>query len=640
MYNKKVWNTGERITADKLNNIEEGIYSNALVNKTQQVYINGLFNENKDGRLSVEGEGNDLKLEGSKEGLVTVDKIVGNTLVNLSPHYTLNCTLASDYDNFKPLLQNTYGSDSMSVGRVIQDIKPTTTYTVIYNIKQIPTEGVYLLNNPNINAIFSTHIQISSTDTLGIKCATLTSESDLTNKYVVLRSQNRNGRGVVEVEVIAILEGDYINKPIPSEAFGGLQSSFEENLVTEEMIEQGLESAENLGKYKVLVKLIGKNKVDVSKVTSGYITSIGQIVNNVSSNFKSDFIKISPNTNYIAKIHNGNWVVHGNYSWFDSNKVFIRRDTTNTYITSPSNAEYLIYHRATLNNVNIDDLLSIQCQIEEGTVSTDYEEYFERTTNVYLNSLLLEGDEIVMKDGELCHYHKGLIDIWTGDENWTIELTVDGGIYAKWSQTYDQGIDVQIGTNSLTTQMCDKLPIGNPYTDLNCVWIYKGAEKGNVERRLALDGTQTTIEEFVNWLKNNPLKVYYPLQNPYYEPIQSDKLLLECANDSTLHIESIVPVENISASYTGNVPSVYAIEETNQTQDDLIDISLCATDEMYMMIEPLLETIPTTTFSVRMVSKMVEMYVAMVERGLKTIDEVPLRYREQVKEILESKEEI
>ena len=35
---------------------------------------------------------------------------------------------------------------------------------------------------------------------------------------------------------------------------------------------------------------------------------------------------------------------------------------------------------------------------------------------------------------------------------------------------------------------------------------------------------------------------------------------------------------------------------------------------------------------------MVELYVVMVQRGLKTIDQVPVRYREQVKVILEAVE--
>jgi hypothetical protein len=36
---------------------------------------------------------------------------------------------------------------------------------------------------------------------------------------------------------------------------------------------------------------------------------------------------------------------------------------------------------------------------------------------------------------------------------------------------------------------------------------------------------------------------------------------------------------------------------------------------------------------------MVELYVVMVQRGLKTLDEVPVRYRDKVKEVLEQIEE-
>ena len=82
-----------------------------------------------------------------------------------------------------------------------------------------------------------------------------------------------------------------------------------------------------------------------------------------------------------------------------------------------------------------------------------------------------------------------------------------------------------------------------------------------------------------------------------------------------------------------NAKSIENIQQVNSGQDDLIDIALLATDEMYMMIEPLLAAQPQT-INGKGVSKMVDMYVAMVIRGLKTIDEVPARYREQVKEIL------
>ena len=77
------------------------------------------------------------------------------------------------------------------------------------------------------------------------------------------------------------------------------------------------------------------------------------------------------------------------------------------------------------------------------------------------------------------------------------------------------------------------------------------------------------------------------------------------------------------------------IKEVNNTQDILIDTTMMATDEVYTMLEPILEMIPTTIESKeRSVSKMVDMYVAMVQRGLKTIEQVPARYREEVIEIL------
>ena len=83
------------------------------------------------------------------------------------------------------------------------------------------------------------------------------------------------------------------------------------------------------------------------------------------------------------------------------------------------------------------------------------------------------------------------------------------------------------------------------------------------------------------------------------------------------------------------ITKITEIDKENLIQNELIDISLLANDEMYMMIEPLLEAI---IINERGVSKMVDMYVAMIIRGLKTIDEVPLRYREEVRLILEQLE--
>ena len=78
------------------------------------------------------------------------------------------------------------------------------------------------------------------------------------------------------------------------------------------------------------------------------------------------------------------------------------------------------------------------------------------------------------------------------------------------------------------------------------------------------------------------------------------------------------------------------LKEENQTQSELIDITMMATDEMFSLIEPMLSNLKSATR--KGVTPMVEMYVAMVQRGLKTIDEVPARYRAEVERILKQLE--
>ena len=76
------------------------------------------------------------------------------------------------------------------------------------------------------------------------------------------------------------------------------------------------------------------------------------------------------------------------------------------------------------------------------------------------------------------------------------------------------------------------------------------------------------------------------------------------------------------------------LQEENKTQDILIDTTMLATDEIFTMIEPILELASQNLSLEKGVSKMVDMYVCMIQRGLKTIDQVPERYREEVKRIL------
>lgn len=69
---------------------------------------------------------------------------------------------------------------------------------------------------------------------------------------------------------------------------------------------------------------------------------------------------------------------------------------------------------------------------------------------------------------------------------------------------------------------------------------------------------------------------------------------------------------------------------------NIIDSILLGMDELLQLIEPILGFLPMTldVEQEKTVSKFVALYVLMIQRGLKTIDEVPERLRIDVKNLL------
>lgn len=552
-------------------------------NKVQDTYISGLFNENNDKRLTIEGEGNSLKLEGSKEGLVTVDKVVGNTLVNIMPNINTispNLNDGTDLGYYSIVFDRLINSKTYNLV-ILNNPCITQYYISSLGISWTNVGNSFIVNNSNLNQSEKRNLQFKTTRVL--------TNEELSNLKFILVEGNTS----------------------PTQAIEGMQSSFEENLVTQEMVTQGLESAENLGKYKVPVRVVRKNYINDISILDGASNKLFSLGLTSTSIYR-----VVSKNNFIIRI----------VEYQNESNVLVPSTTTNDIeFTLTDGVEWV------LQIWNAD-----WTRVDKTTTDLKlYDKNSECTVNTYLNSPLLEGDEIVEYNGELCHYHKceyGIVD-GSDDEKWTQSNGDSVGIYKYVACTnYADFMSKANGRISDTLINNYGLTMINPYSNPNSGMMFVLGSSLRV--RLA-PNKDTLLEDFLTIVRNNPIIIVYTLAEPWYEPIQADKLLLECANDSTLHIESIVPVESVKASYTGNVPSVYALEETNANQDNLIDISLMATDEMYMMLEPILEMMPTTmNINKRMVSKMVDMYVAMVIRGLKTIDEVPVRYRKTVQDII------
>lgn len=150
----------------------------------------------------------------------------------------------------------------------------------------------------------------------------------------------------------------------------------------------------------------------------------------------------------------------------------------------------------------------------------------------------------------------------------------------------------------------------------------------------------TYNEDFVVQLMHNmPFDEQYGLGKSQEELLQLGALVNEIPEIEVPQFKQVVYKYNQEDNtvYTELIDRPLTAEEQLQKkveqQDLTIDTMLLATDELYTMVEPLLASIPQS-INVRGVSKMVDLYVVMVMRGLKTIEEVPARYRQQVKDIL------
>ena len=75
---------------------------------------------------------------------------------------------------------------------------------------------------------------------------------------------------------------------------------------------------------------------------------------------------------------------------------------------------------------------------------------------------------------------------------------------------------------------------------------------------------------------------------------------------------------------------MYAVAESDEKHEDMTDLLLLGISDMFTIFEPLLimyEEQTPATFSNR---NMVELYREIIRRELKTIDEIPERFRKYI----------
>ena len=100
----------------------------------------------------------------------------------------------------------------------------------------------------------------------------------------------------------------------------------------------------------------------------------------------------------------------------------------------------------------------------------------------------------------------------------------------------------------------------------------------------------------------------------------------EEVDEKYVNMDYVVELNDVEESFN------FFSEETS----NIIDSILLGMDELLQLIESILGFLPMTLDAEqeKVVSKFVALYVLMIQRGLKTIEEIPERFKEDVKNLL------
>lgn len=531
---------------------ENQLLINSLLNYSNRLsylerMLDLLFSENVSHRTKLIIEGNHLSLANSKEGLIQINSTGGNTLVNI--------------------IQSHKKGDNTVMLRHGGLLKTNTIYTLIAPAFDSNVNEMYVGykgSDAIVNYQSSNIVSFNTGDSILSDFIYCYYKGDDSTTYI----------NNVPLKYI-ILEGDYTNKPIP-DYFTGMQSSFEDKLVTQEMVDSGKELAENLGKYKVEYKVIGKNKF------SGYIDNYAYNNNGELEPSNNFFVSKKIDVRNLKSFKLIDTYVIENLYAFDKQGNFIEKIYKNgSNITVSNNTYGYISMRYVKNNNLGYDLNSHNTQLEEGSTATAYEPYKESFKTYYLNSPLLEGDTIEESNGNVYHVHRynkvvldGSNDMINYDTNVSTDICDDTTlVYQMWLK------DKEYYPAPIDSGFCDKIQymrydggFGNS-NNFGTEAINTGGGYTHFYLRLLKSKLPTEdANGFRSYLQSNPLIVVYPLASPTREIIsENDDLMMKCFNNSSIDYDSVIPVEKTDVTFTGEGTSTTSllVDDINLETDEI-----------------------------------------------------------------------
>lgn len=410
-------------------------------------------------------------------------------------------------------------------------IKPSTTYTVVGYVDSNTLNDTFILssnevNNKSISAFSNTIVSINP-KVVGRIAYKLTTRDSFDNVNMLLRCflNNKNTKGSITLK-IALYEGDLTNE---INGFGnGIHSLGEQenNTLTIKTTGKNIVNLSKLSKQSHL--LVDKNE-DTISVEALNTNRYPNVNYSLDSKFiemcRGKYITISceriennsqlqtPSLFQITTVY-----ADGSRSYLGLNVNRLR----STHLIKENLSDFIIGFYASNTSDYYEELPKstfVKPQIEISNEASPFEKYKENEYKFKLSEPLRSlpngvCDEVNLQTGKIIRRVGKVVFDGSSDEIWTLST----------GSTPFIATHIKDMKNILSSLLCDTLPVRFDGTE-NMISANRLLISGvmtcgtNNELRLRTGNLSTTLENSLNWLKNNPTTVYYQLKDEVIEDI-------------------------------------------------------------------------------------------------------------------------
>lgn len=588
---KNIKEIGKELLGKSLNSFHRktGLTQLEKNNEIQDGILNGILSQVDDAYIEKTEQSNVIHLDGSGDGVVVLDSVEGNTMVNVIDCSNISNVMGGTWTFADGVLEVNFTNMRDAVWKDEITLKPNTTYTISYDLETMITDestnelsyvGFTVYEKTNSEKWWSSSsdgyyvndsLQITA-DKLGTVCTkkvfkTFTTKGE--SSIAICGSYYNSGvSGYTKFKKLMLLEGDYTNKEI--NYFEGLQSSFEEKVSNE-------------GKYEIEILMNNKNLAKVnsySNTVHEYSSGHVGVVKIIEKN-----IKVNPNLNYILSFTNVGdtlpqycTVLYSEVPFtsdtLDHNALYVHCEknrgrkyahiTTSGGFGTVANQSQYLGKKLALKDIKLEPL-----------TNSDYEDNKQNKIKLLINEPLRSGvtkkDKLCIIDNKL-HIERNTKQLnLDGSRGWVIASGHENICHARLPQKLlGEDIDL-IAHNSLLKGYCDKFPLrehGIWNRDIEGLHTNNAPDISNrgffinIKRTTIGGNTSTLLRQY---LSENPIKLVVQTYEPYYEEVTNEygePILLEGYENGTLYIDSTI-IPTTTVRYTPKMESLNTLKEVN-----------------------------------------------------------------------------